>query len=69
MNKVLIEIEYEYLGDFLEQQDKVAEGLVNIADPDPKTADSWSIVWVRAPFAKHAELKMTRVSSQPVRIE
>lgn len=28
MNKVLIEIEYEFLGDFLQQQDKIAEGFL-----------------------------------------
>lgn len=65
MNKVLIEIEYEFLGDFLEQQDKIAEGLLNIVDPDPRTSEAWKIVWVRPPFNKHAELKMRRIFEGP----
>ena len=61
MNKVLIEIKYGFLGDFLEHPDKIAEGLLNIVDPDPRTAETWEIVWVRPPFNKHAELKMSRI--------
>ena len=62
MNKVTIEIEFEYLGDFLEQSERVAEGLANVADPDPRTADTWTISWVRQLYARHAELKLTRIS-------
>jgi len=60
MNKVLVEIEFEFLGDFLDQQDRVAEALVNICDPDPRTSDSWTITFVRSPYAKHGEIKFTK---------
>ena len=62
MNKVIIEIEYEYLGDFLDQSERIAEGLTNLADPDPRTADTWTVNWVRQIFARPAEIKMSRIS-------
>lgn len=61
MNKVLIEIEYEYLGDFYEQAERIAEGLANLCDPDPRTADSWGIKWFRNLYARNAEMKMVRI--------
>lgn len=62
MNKVTIEIEYEYLGDFFDKAQEIAEGLANLADPDPRTADTWGIVWVRSTFARHAEMNLVRTS-------
>jgi len=64
MNKTLVEIEYEYLDDLLDHQDRVAEGLINILDdPDPTTADSWTISFVRPLFGRHGEIVLRRVQT------
>ena len=61
--KRTIEIEYERLGDFFDSSDQVIEALVNILDPDPRTADSVEINFVR-PLNGRAFITFSRISNK-----
>lgn len=63
MKKVLIEVEFELLGDFYTNRDKVIEGLVNILDPHPAMADSWEIKFIR-PLDGSGSITFSRCPNQ-----
>jgi len=63
MEKTLIEVEFELLGDFYNNSEKVIDALINVLDPHPDTAESVEVLFIR-PLDGRGSIKFSRCPNQ-----